>query len=59
VVQSQRDQDGAWTSVVPNQPHEISNIKFVNSQGRDVIRGIQPKFVYHFTSPYYYEPVED
>ncbi len=31
----------------------------MNSQGRDVTRGIQPKFVYQSTSPDYYEPVEN
>jgi hypothetical protein len=30
----------------------------VNSQGRDVTKGIQPKFVYQSSSPNYYEPVE-
>ncbi len=31
----------------------------MNSQGRDVTWGIQPKFVYQYTFPYYYELVED
>jgi hypothetical protein len=31
----------------------------MNSQRRDVTRGIQPKFVYQFTFPNYYELVED
>jgi hypothetical protein len=30
----------------------------VTNRGRDVIGGIQPKFVYQFASPDYYEPVE-
>jgi len=33
--------------------------KSVNSQGRDVIGGIQPMFVYQFASPNYYELMED
>jgi hypothetical protein len=32
--------------VVLNQPQEISSPKLVNIQGRDVIGGIQPRFVY-------------
>ncbi len=28
------------------------------NQGKDVIGGIQPKFVYRSTSPNYYEPME-
>jgi hypothetical protein len=31
----------------------------MTSQGRDVIIGIQPKFVYQSTFPNYYELVED
>jgi hypothetical protein len=31
----------------------------VTSQGRDVIGGIQPRFVYQSTFPNYYEPAED
>jgi hypothetical protein len=31
----------------------------VNSQGKDVIGGMQPKFVYQSTFPDYYELVED
>jgi len=31
----------------------------VISQKRDVTKGIQPKFVYQSTYPYYYEPMED
>ncbi len=30
----------------------------MTNRGRDVIGGIQPKFVYQFASPDYYEPVE-
>ncbi len=29
------------------------------SQGKDVIRDIQPRFVYQSTSPNNYEPMED
>ncbi len=31
----------------------------VISWKRDVTKGIQPKFVYQFAYPYYYEPMED
>jgi hypothetical protein len=31
----------------------------MTSQGKDITRGIQPKFMYQFASPNYYEPVED
>jgi hypothetical protein len=31
----------------------------MTNRRRDVIGGIQPKFVYQFDSPYYYEPMED
>jgi len=31
----------------------------VTSRKRDVIRGIQPKFMYKFASPDYNEPMED
>jgi len=59
MVQSQRDQDGVGTFVVHNQLHEISNPQSVNNQRKDVIGGIQPRFVYESTSPFYYEPVEN
>ncbi len=59
MVQSQRDQNGTWTSIVPNQSQEISSLKLVNSQGKDVIRGIPPRFVYQFASLDYYKPMED
>jgi hypothetical protein len=31
----------------------------MNNQGKDVIKGMQPRFVYHSTFLDYYEPVED
>ncbi len=31
----------------------------VINQEKDVTIGIQPKFVYQFAYPYYYEPMED
>ncbi len=31
----------------------------MTSQGKDVIRGIPPRFVYQFASLDYYKPVED
>jgi len=40
VVQSHKDQDGTWTFIVSNQPQEISSLKSVTNQGRDVIGGI-------------------
>jgi len=46
VVQSCRDQDGAGTFVVPDQPHEILSPKSVTNQRKGVIAGIQPRFVY-------------
>jgi hypothetical protein len=58
VVQSQRDQDEVGISIVPNQPQEISSPKLVINQGKDVTRGIQPRFVYQSTFPNYYEPME-
>ncbi len=59
VVQSKKDQDEAWTFVVPDQPLEISNLESVNSRRRDVTRGIQPKFVYESRFLNYYEPMKD
>ncbi len=58
VVQNHRNQDGAWTSIIIYQPQEISSLESVTSQGRDVTRGIEPRFVYQITSLNYYEPVE-
>ncbi len=31
----------------------------MNNQGRDVTKGLQPKFVYQSTFPHYFELVED
>jgi hypothetical protein len=58
MVQSRREQDIVGTSIVLDQPHEISSPKSITNQGRDVTRGIQPKFVCQFTSPNYYESME-
>ncbi len=46
VVQSHGDQDGTWNSIIPYQLHEISSPNSMTSRGRDVTRGIQPRFVY-------------
>jgi hypothetical protein len=46
VVQSGRDQNGVGIYIVPDQPQEISSQESMISQGKDVTRGIQPKFVY-------------
>jgi hypothetical protein len=51
MVQSQRDQDKARTSTLPNQTQESMII-----QGKDVMKGVRPKFVYQ--SSYYYELVD-
>jgi hypothetical protein len=59
MVQNQKYQDGVRTFVVLDQLHEISSPKSVNNQRRDVTGGIQPRFVYQFVSPDYYEQVED
>ncbi len=53
MVQSQKDQDGVGTFVVPDQLQEISSPKLVNNQRRDVTGGIQPRFVYQYVSPNY------
>jgi hypothetical protein len=58
VVQNHRDQDGARILVVPNHPWEILSPESMTNQGRDVTRGIQPKFVHQFSSADYYELVE-
>jgi hypothetical protein len=59
VVQNHRDQNGVGTSVVFDQPHEISSLKLVINQGRDIIGGTQPRFVYQYTVQNYYELMED
>ncbi len=46
MVQSHKDRDGARTFVVFDQPQEISSLESVTSQRKDVIGGIQPKFMY-------------
>jgi hypothetical protein len=59
VVQNRKDQNGTGTFVVHDQSQEISSPKLMNSRRRDVIRGIQPKFVYQSTYLNYYELVEN
>jgi hypothetical protein len=54
VVQIHKDQDGVGAYVILDQP--LSSSKLVTSKGRDIIRGIQSRFVYQFAS---YEPMED
>ncbi len=59
MVQSRRDQNGVKSSIILNQLPEISSLKLVNNQGRDIIGGIQSRFVYQFSFPDCYEPMED
>ncbi len=58
MVQSCKDQDKAWTSIVLNQSHGISSLKSVTSWRKDITGVIQPKFVYQSTSLDYYEPTK-
>jgi hypothetical protein len=58
MVQIHRDQDEAGSSIVLDQSQEISSSKLVISQGKDVIRGIQPMFVYQYASTNYCELME-
>jgi hypothetical protein len=58
MVQNHKDQDGAGSSIVLDQSQEISSSKLVISQGKDVIRGIQPMFVYQYASTNYCELME-
>jgi len=53
VVQIHRDQDGIGTSIILDQPPEIWSPKSIISKGKDIIGGIQSRFMYQF------EPVED
>jgi hypothetical protein len=46
VVQNHRDQDKVSTFVVLWQLHEISSLESMTNRRRDVIRNIQPKFMY-------------
>jgi hypothetical protein len=46
MVQSQRNQDRARTSTIPDQAQEISSLESMIIRRRDVTKGIQPKFVY-------------
>ncbi len=41
-----------------DHPQEISSLKLVTNQRKNVTGGIQPNFVYQSASPNYYEPVE-
>ncbi len=59
VVYNQIDQDGVSTSIILDQSQEISSPKLMNSRGRDVIGGIQPRFMYQFAFKIYYELMED
>jgi hypothetical protein len=59
MVQSRRDQNGVRTFTIPNQSQEISSPKLVNSRGKDVTGGIQPKFMYQSAFPDYYKLVEN
>jgi hypothetical protein len=53
VVQIDRDQDKIGTSIILDQPLEISSPKLIISKRRDIIGGIQSRFMYQF------EPMED
>jgi hypothetical protein len=46
MVQSQRNQDRARSSTIPDQAQEISSLESMIIRRRDVTKGIQPKFVY-------------
>ncbi len=59
MVQNWRSQDEARTFAVPNQLQEISSFESMNSWRKDVIGGLQLRFVYQSTSLDYYELVED
>ncbi len=59
VVQNHRDQNKTKTSIVHDQLLETSSLESVINWRKDIIRGIQSKFVYQSTSPDYYEPMED
>jgi len=58
MVHNCKDQDGVGTFVVLGQPQEISSPKLMTSRRREVIRGIQPRFVYQSAYTNYYELVE-
>ncbi len=58
VVQSRRNRNKVGTSVVLDQLQEISSPKLMTSKGRDVIGGIQPRFVYQSAFVDCYESVE-
>jgi hypothetical protein len=58
MVQSQGDQDKVGIFVILDKSQEISNPESMSSRGRDVIGGMQRRFVYQITSLDYYELVE-
>jgi hypothetical protein len=45
VVQSCKDQDETWTSIVLDELLEISNPKSIINQRKDITRGIESRFV--------------
>jgi hypothetical protein len=59
MVQSRKDQNIVRTFTIHDQSHEFSSLESMNNQGKDVIKGMQPRFVYHSTFLDYYEPLED
>ncbi len=59
VVQSRKYQDEAKTFVILGQPHEISSPVTMTSGRRDIIGGIQSRFVYQSTFPNYYESMKN
>jgi len=58
VVQSWKDKKGTRTYIILDQPQEISSLELVINRGKDVTRGIQPKFMYQSASLDYYELME-
>jgi len=59
MVQIRRNQDGVRAFEVFDQMQEISSLKSLTNQRRDVIGGIQPMFMYQSTFLDHYELVED
>ncbi len=57
-VQTLKNQDRVGISIILDQLWEISSPKSVTNRRKDVIRDIQPKFVYQSTSLDYYELVD-
>ncbi len=58
LIQSHRDQDKTRTSVVCDQMPKISSPKSITNRKKDIIVGIESKFVCYFTSLDYYEPMK-